>query len=300
MSNLQKGLTSVIVGSILWGASGTVAELFFSESTVSTQWVVALRLLGAGILLLLWCLFTIPHQVKNLLRQPKQVLAVCLFGFLGVLPSQFTYFMAIRTGNAPTATILQFLSPLFILLYFTITKRELPRRIDSFCVFLAMFGTYLLVTKGQFNQLALSPEAFIWGILSGVSAALYTLLPRKLLQAFDAKLVTGLAMFVSGIALSPILISTDVPVLAPRNWGMLAFIVIGGTMFSYLFYIQSLQYIDASLTSMLSSFEPLTATILSVALLHTAFGLPEIIGALFILSTTFLQAWASHRELAKT
>lgn len=46
---------------------------------------------------------------------------------------------------------------------------------------------------------------------------------------------------------------------------------------------------------MLSSFEPLTATVLSVLLLHTLFGLPEIIGSILILSTTFLQGWASQQ-----
>ena len=295
MTQTQKGLASVIIGSILWGTSGTVAQSFFATNTISTQWIVAVRLLFAGTLLIGWCLATEPHQLTVLLQQPKQILQVILFGFFGVLPSQFTYFMAIRTGNAPTATILQFLSPLFILAYFAIHNWQLPRRLDLISVSLALLGTYLLVTHGQLTQLSLSPAALMWGIFSAIAAALYTLLPGKLLQTFDAKLVTGLAMFVAGLATLPILIRTPLPTLSFKSWGELAFIVIGGTMFSYLFYIQSLHYISPSLTSMLSSFEPLTATVLSVLLLHTLFGLPEIIGSILILSTTFLQGWASQQ-----
>lgn len=145
------------------GTSGTVDQSFFATNTISTQWIVAVRLLFAGTLLIGWCLVTEPHQLTILLQQPKQILQVILFGFFGVLPSQFTYFMAIRTGNAPTATILQFLSPLFILAYFAIHNWQLPRRLDLISVSLALLGTYLLVTHGQLTQLSLSPAALMWG-----------------------------------------------------------------------------------------------------------------------------------------
>lgn len=290
MTDKNKGFFYAIAGSLLWGASGTVAQFFFENNAVATEWVVGIRLLTAGLLLLVWCLLSIPREVAGIFRSPADFLQVLLFGLLGVLPSQFTYFMAIRLGNAPTATILQFLSPLFILVYLSVRHARLPRRIDFLSIALALSGTYLLVTRGQWNQLALSPRALFWGVLAGVSAALYTLLPGKLLKRFDAKVVTGVAMVLSGSAFLPVLARTELPEMTRNSWFSLAFIVVGGTMFAYLFYIQSLKYIAPSTTSMLSAFEPMTATILSVVFLGTAFGIPEITGSLLIISVTFLQA----------
>jgi EamA-like transporter family. len=168
---------------------------------------------------------------------------------------------------------------------------------------MALLGTYLLVTHGKFNQLALSTPAILWGVGSGLSQASYTLLPRELLKNFDAKIVTGWSMLLGGIVFSPIAKLNQVPHLNMLSWVCIIFIIIGGTMFSYLFYLQSLNYLTATTTGMLSAFEPLTATILSVTILKTAVGGPEIIGALLILGITFMQAlppkiFFGHKKLS--
>ncbi|MFP7482506.1 EamA family transporter, partial [Weissella paramesenteroides] len=84
-----------------------------------------------------------------------------------MLPSQLAYFMAIKYGNATTGTILQFLGPIFILLFLIIRWRLKPSRTDILSVLLAFLGTFLLVTQGNITQLALSISAIVWGILSG-------------------------------------------------------------------------------------------------------------------------------------
>lgn len=97
-------------------------------------------------------------------------------------------------------------------------------------------------------------------------------------------------MLLGGIVFAPVAHLNQVPHLTTKAWLLIIFIIIGGTMFSYLFYLQSLNYLTATTTGMLSAFEPLTATILSVTLLSTHVGPAEIAGALLILGITFLQA----------
>lgn len=299
MTGKQKGFFYVILGSMLWGASGTAAQFFFQENDVSTQWVVGARLLTAGLLLMIWTLVKTPDQIKELLKNKKDFIRLLLFGFCGVLPAQFTYFMSIRYGNAPTATVLQFLSPLFILFYLSLKNKELPRKIETFSVFLSLLGTFLLVTQGKLGQLALAPAAVIWGVLAGVSAASYTLLPRDLLKKYDVGLVTGGAMFLTGVAFLPLMISTPIPAITVNGWLTLAYIIVGGTMFSFLFYTKSLNYLEPTVTSMLSSFEPLTATVLAMVLLGTKFSIIEALGATMILSTTFIQAISARMAQKK-
>jgi len=136
----------------------------------------------------------------------------------------------------------------------------------------------------------LSPAAILWGVGAGVSQASYTLLPRELLRRFDARIVTGWSMLLGGIVFAPFAHLTQVPALTLTAWISIIFIVTGGTMFSYLFYLQSLNYLDPYTTGMLSAFEPLTATILAVTVLKTKVSGAELVGALLILGITFLQA----------
>nr|WP_281349185.1 DMT family transporter [Secundilactobacillus folii] len=156
----------------------------------------------------------------------------------------------------------------------------------------ALFGTYLLVTKGQFDSLQLAPAAVFWGVSAGVGQALYTLIPIRLLRQYDAKVVTGWAMIIGSLVFLPHNLSQPLPALNAVGWAGVLFVATFGTMFAYLLYLQSLDYILPATTGMLSSFEPLTATVLSIIVLHTAFGVPEMIGGAMILATAFLQAMA--------
>lgn len=292
MTTKTKGLICAIVGTTFWGMSGCAAQFLFSDLAVKPAWLVSVRLLISGVLLLVWSTVTTPKQVMPVWHKKRDAALLVGFALFGMVPSQFSYFMAVKYGNAPTATILQFLGPLFIIIYLAIANWQLPRRIDAISMAVALFGTYLLVTKGQFTSLQLAPPAIFWGVMAGVGQALYTLIPIRLLKTYDAKVVTGWAMLIGSIAFLPHLLTTPMPKLPLIGWAGVLFVATVGTMFAYLLYLQSLQYLKPSTTGMLSSFEPFTATILSVVLLHTAFGLPETLGGIMILATAFLQAFA--------
>ncbi len=47
-----KGLMLVIIGAMLWGISGTVAQYLFQKKGFSPEWLVVIRLLVSGIILL--------------------------------------------------------------------------------------------------------------------------------------------------------------------------------------------------------------------------------------------------------
>ncbi len=209
--------------------------------------------------------------------------------------SQYTYFMAIEAGNAATATILQFLSPAIIIIYLALWTRRFPRRIDVFSVIMALAGTVLLVTHGRLTTLTMPLGGFLWGLGAAVSATLYTLLPRKLLRKYGAIPIVGWSMLIGGISFSLYYRIWDhMPAFTWSTYGSVGFVVIFGTMFAYLFYLQSLKYIQPTTASVLGSFEPLSATTLSIVFLGVSFGLPETMGAVLILGTVAVQAWAAY------
>jgi Predicted permease, DMT superfamily len=289
VKNRSVGIWLAIIGSFFWGAAGTVAQFLFNKYSLSPQWLVGIRLLTSGFLLLAFILFVKKEPILKIWQNKNSVMLLLAFSFLGMLPSQFTYFMAIKYGNAATATILQFTGPLFIIIFIALRQLKLPRRIDCISIIIAMIGTILLVTKGHLNTLSLAPMAVFWGLLAGLSQASYTLLPKKLLSEFSSLIVVGWAMLLGSIPFIPIISTRQLSII---NWKIavsLVFIIIFGTILAYLFYILSLKYIEPAITGVLSAFEPLTATVLSVTLLHLHLNFIEIIGAFLIILTAFLQ-----------
>lgn len=289
-SSRGRGFASVIIGTMFWGLSGAVAQFLFANLHVQPLWLVGVRLLGAGLLLLGYTAVRRGTGVFSIWRNRHDAFLLVVFAICGMMPSQLTYFLAVSYGNAATATVLQFLGPLFIIIYLALASRQWPRRVDVVSIVVALVGTYLLVTQGRLTSLALAPAAVLWGVLAGVSQASYTLLPRQLLRRYDETQVVGWAMLIGGVPLWPVLGVTGMPHLGWVGVAAIAFIIVFGTLFAYLLYLKSLAYIPASTTGMLSAFEPLTATVTTVLFLGTKLAGAEIVGGVLILLTTVLQA----------
>lgn len=289
MNNRKHGLFLAIFGACCWGISGTIAQAFFQQTGLSTFWLTGARLLVAGCLLLLYVKLAKGSKIFAIWHDKYAAGRLFLFAFIGMVLSQFTYFMAIEKGNAATATILQFTGPAFIIMTLALLNRQWPRRIEIISILMAMVGTFLLVTQGHPGSLSLSPAALAWGLLAGVSQATYTLTPVKLLQKYDPALVIGWAMTLGSVIFWPALTSSKISQLNWLHLAMLAFIILFGTLIAYLFYLSSLNYLMPAITSILSAFEPLVATLLAISFLGVRFNLVGIIGGSLVLLTAGLQ-----------
>lgn len=290
LTKQTKGVLLAISGASLWGGSGAAAQYLFTTTNISTTWLVAVRLLTAGTILTIYSIIKTPQQVKAVIHTKHNLILLIAFALLGMMNSQLTYFLAVKYSNAPTATVLQYLEPVLIILWLALSQRQWPRRIDCISIIIALIGTFYLVTGGQLDRLTLTPTALFWGIWCAGAAALYTLIPQHLLMKYDALTICGIAMLISGICLLPWLITTPLPHLSTGDWWLVGYIVVGGTMFAYTLFLQSIRYISPSVTGILSAFEPLIATVLAVTLLNTKLTVAAVIGSLLILLTTFLQA----------
>ena len=290
MSKQAKGIFLATAGATMWGGSGAAAQYLFHDTTLTTSWLVAVRMLGAGIILTSISICQNPQGVKRLLTQRRSCLQLLGFAIFGTLNSQLTYFLAIRYSNAPTATVIQYLQPVIIIIWLALANRHWPRRIDDISVGLAILGTFLLVTGGHLGSLTLTPTALFWSLWCAAAAPIYTVMPVKLLKEFDTFAVCGLAMLIGGLVMTPELFVTRPPHLTTADWAMVGYVVIFGTMAAYSMFLGSLNFISPTTTGILGAFEPLVATIIAVTFLGTKLTTAMVVGSLLILATTFLQA----------
>lgn len=126
--------------------------------------------------------FIIRNEKKEIFaiwKQKSDASKMILFGLFGMLAVQYTYFASIKEGNAAVATLLQYLAPIFITVYLLFKWNVRPSKIDYISITLSLVGTFLLLTNGSMHNLAVSTPAIIWGILSGLSLAFYSLYSKN-------------------------------------------------------------------------------------------------------------------------
>lgn len=283
LSKRQKGVTLAIGGSLFWGCSGVAAQYLF-EHAMTTEWLVVVRMLTAGILLLLIDHYTSGTSIWRIWQDGASRWRLLLFGLIGMLAVQYTYFKAIAYSNAPTGTILQYLMPIIVIGWTSLTEHRLPQKAELLCALLAMVGTLLLVTHGQLDTLAISTLAVIWGILSAFAAAFYTTQPRWLLMRWPSTQVIGWAMLIGGLVMSLVFPPLSYPGEATLlSYTSLIFLCIFGTALAFWAYVTSTKYIHPKESGILNATEPLASIIFAVVLLDVSFGLAETIGALLII-----------------
>ena len=291
MTRRTKGMLLVVFGALLWGGSGVAAQFVLQNKGFSAEWLVVVRMLLSGIILLSLDGITHFGDIFSIWKSRYDSLQLIAFALIGMLGVQYTYFAAIKAGNAATATILQYLMPIVIVLWTVLRYRRRPQLRELFCTALAILGTLLLVTHGSLSSLAISPPALFWGVLSAFAAAFYTVQPKYLLGHWRSPLVIGWGMLLGGLAFLPVCPPWDFTGI----WDKYAcivflYIIIFGTIIAFWAYLESVKYIQPTETSTLASIEPLSAIVLSALLLNVPFGLVEILGAICIMSTVFVLA----------
>lgn len=285
----MKGIVLVVFSSLLWGISGTVAQYLFHTPKVDPGWLVTIRLLFSGIILLAIGYRTKGNDIWAIWKHKSDRLKVTFFGLLGMLAAQYTYFEAIDHGNAATATVLQYLAPVFVTIYVVLRSKKIPLFKDVIVIILAVLGTFFLVTHGKIDSLAISKSAFFWGVVSAIAVAFYNLYPVQLLARWGSIVVVGWGMFIGGIGCSFI----HPPWQLAGNFTLTAlfaiiYIILFGTFIPFYTYTDSLRYIHPSEASLLSCVEPLSSVIVSVIWLQVHFGLFEWFGTACILSTILI------------
>jgi drug/metabolite transporter (DMT)-like permease len=218
----------------------------------------------------------------------RQVLA---FGVLGMLGVQYTYFAVIEHSNAAIGTVLQYLGPTVIAVYLAVVYRRRPARRELVAIVLAMLGTLLLVTHGEWGVLQISLEGLLWGLSSAVALAFYTVQPVALLKRHDSAVVVGWGMLIGGLTF----MGWSQPWHISGIWDSgtylaVLFIVVLGTLVPFYCYLLAVKTIGPQRTSLLACAEPLSAALVSVVWLNVEFGWLDVLGSLCIVLTIYLLA----------
>ncbi|MFP7731977.1 EamA family transporter [Priestia aryabhattai] len=293
MNNLsrKKGFFFVTTGAICWGMGGTVAQKLFQEFEISVDWLVSVRLLIAGFLLLMISITKSNRsQVFGVWKNRKSAFQLVVFAIFGMLAVQYTYMASIKHGNAAVATLLQYLSPVMIIIYLVLRKQSIFTRQDAMAVLLALGGCFFLLTNGSISQLSVSVSAAVWGVLSGVAAAFYTLYAVPLIKKYSSLVIVGWAMVIGGSVMSFIHPpwKLEMSSLSPIIYVYILFVIIFGTMIAFWFYVESLHSLLPKETSLLGSLEPLAAVVTTVVWLKEPFGFYQWMGTICIIGLVLL------------
>ncbi|WP_086347799.1 DMT family transporter [Enterococcus sp. 9E7_DIV0242] len=272
----------------MWGISDTFADILFRYYSISSEALVSMRMLFAGMLILLYTTIVRKEKIFAVFQNKSDTISLLLFGIVGMVGCQFFFFKSIAINGASLATILQFTSPIVIYFYLLLRKENKLNVVEIFLIFLTFFGVMLILTTGSASVFSIL--GLLIGGASAFGAAFYTVQPRMLLKKYGSPVIVGWGMLFGGLAFQFIhpFWQLSIEVTLPSILLLLGIIVLG-TAVAFISYLSSMAYIEAPLASVLTALEPLVASLLAVMIFGKSFGFLELLGiALVLIAVTLL------------
>jgi drug/metabolite transporter (DMT)-like permease len=297
-SKILRGTLLTIIGGICWGFSGACGQYLFTHYGLDTAWLASVRMISAGLLLVLYGIIISRKSMAAIWNNRKDIITLLVFSIFGLMFCQYAYLLAISYSNAGTATVLQYLFPVFIMLYVCISTHQLPKKIEIASIVLALSGTFILATHGNLREMAITKQGLIWGILAGIAVAFYSIISRSIMGKYGSVTVTGYGMLIGGVVLC-IMGQTwnNMPQLDTNGIIAIFSIVLIGTVFAFTLYFQGIKDIGAVKASMLVCVELVSAALFAMIWLHTQFEVFDLVGFVFITMTVFLLAKKDTRKV---
>ncbi len=298
--NDNTGMLSTFVGGTLWGINGVMGNYLFLNKNVTTPWLIPYRLILAGFLLLGYLYYKKGSKIFDVLKNPKDLFQIVLFGFIGMLGTQYTYFSAIQFSNAAIATVLTYFGPTLVLIYMCLREKRKPLKYEIVSICLSSFGVFLLATHGDITSLQISFKALFWGILSALSVVFYTVQPESLLKKYGASIVVAWGMMIGGIFIAFVTKPWNINVTFDFiTFLVLMLIIVFGTIIAFILYLTGVNIIGPTKASIIACIEPVAATICAILFLGVTFDFLDVIGFLCIISTIFIVAYFDKKTKKK-
>jgi drug/metabolite transporter, DME family len=278
------GLVLIALAAISWGTSGSVMTVLAERAAASPLLVGVARLWLAAILLLLAASVTArPFDIPAADRWRCLAMGACMAAY------QAAYFTAVTLGGIAVVALVAICSaPLLIaaLAPWLLGERLGARVLGA--LLLGVLGTALLVAapSGALDASARFLGGVLLAFAAGLAYALYVLAAKATLRRSAPLPTTALTFTIGALLLTPALFWTEGPLTQlTRGWPWLLYLGGVATAGAYAIYTIGLRRVPASIAGVTTLLEPLTATILGVALFGERLGAVGSVGALLLVAS---------------
>ena len=283
---MKKYIAAVLGAGFCWGFMGVFTRHLADYGIDSTGAIIvrcSIAALCFGILIL--C--TGAKQFKVKLRDVWCFLGS---GLLSLLFFTFCYFNAINLMSLSTSAILLYTAPTIVMLLSAVLFKEKLTAQKLIAVVLAFAGCCLV--SGITGGVKISLQGLLFGLGSGLGYALYTIFSRfALMRGYSSSTVNFYSCLLAALGALCIwgphgtfaaMVSSPMAVVWCLAVGAVSCFV------PYLLYTFSLTGLENGKASVLSSVEPVVATLLGVLLYRERMTVPALCGVLLVLGAVVL------------
>lgn len=277
----------LILANAIWGMMAPLGKHAMSNGIDAFE-MVSLRVLGGALSFWIASLFIAREKVAR--QDMLKLFGAALFA---IVFNQCLYTNGLSLTSPINASLITTLLPIVTLLLSLLILREQISWKRAAGVIIGLIGAVILIASRQNGH---HRDASFLGdlccIMAQFSFALYLILFKKTISRYNVITCMKWMMTFAALVILPFthqsLLSVAWSELTTRVYAETAWVVFGGTFFSYLFMTKAQQKLAPTVVSMYTNIQPLVSTIASVALGLGIFGWSQASAALLVVAGVYM------------
>lgn len=283
----KRSLAETHLAVVLFGLSGLFGKLL----TISSVMIVLGRVVFSCIFLFLFILLS-----KKRLKLKRQSHFFCLMAMGVVLAIHWgTFFKSIQMSTVAIGLLTFSTFPIFVTFIEPFLFKDKLKLSDMVVAFVAFMGIIFVVP--QFNLENNSTQGVLWGIGSGFSYAILSMLNKKFVSEYSGEVIAFYEQFFAALVLAPFFFFQR-PVVSSREILLLVLLGLAFTGVPHSLFINSLKTIKTQTAGIISCLEPVYGIFFAAVFLQESVGFREIVGGLIVLSTVLYTTIKVNRSIA--
>ena len=289
------------MAAVLWGFSGVVTKYLLRRQMRPDELLV-FRTLIATAMLIIWLGLKSPQLLKV---RRGDLFALILLGAIGLALNQYFYYLSLTMVSVGYSLLLQYLAPVHLMVYGTLSKTERMTGGKLLAAFTAICGCALMVVGQQGGIARISLAGTLFAIASGVCFAFYTAYGKQIMKSYDPRTVITYVFMTSAavwLTVRPPW-KIDWASIDLSMWIFFIYLAGAATLLPFALYSASLRYLEASRSSLTSMLEPVVAASIAwmwlgeeMELMQIAGGAAVVGGVLLLQIESLMRAKERARE----
>jgi drug/metabolite transporter (DMT)-like permease len=300
-----RGYLYIAIATFFWGLAAVMGRAVFTHRVhVGGEYVgfidplVLAQFRSTISLLLLLPLLWSTHR-ESLRIRARDLAQFFLLGICGLAASNFFYYFAISKTSVATAIVLQYIAPIWVLLYMLARRLQHATAQRVLGVALAVVGCGIAVGlvsgRSAFPWLAFSGARFSTiGVLAAegaaISFAFYNVYAQHLVQKYNRWTVLLYALL--GATVFWQLVNPPWRIAAQHytggQWLFLLVFSVASMLIPFSFYFAGLQHLDPTRAVVTACLEPVWAIALTALILGELVSPLQVVGIVLVLVATIL------------
>ena len=291
------GYAMVISAALLFALNGTVSKVVL-QSGISSLELTQVRATGAFLGFVLVLALT---RRESLRLRRREIPYLLVFGIAGVALVQWLYFVSISRLPIGIALLIEYIAPILIAIWAWAVFKEPIRQRIWVALLLAVAG--LAVVVEVWSGLSLDGVGVAAALSAAVAYAVYVLMAERAVKWRDPGSLTAYGFLFAALfwaAVQPVWrfpaarLDDDVSLLGNVErfslpvWLLLLYVVLAGTMITFLLVAMSLRHISATRVGIVAMLEPVAASAVAFVWLGESFGSAQLLGGAVVLTAILL------------